>query len=47
MAYDLSTLLAGSTKDGAGNIYLVQGNSSLMRIAVDGKVDTVTKGLDS
>ena len=34
----------GLTKDGAGNIYLVQGDASLQRIAPDGKVNTLTKG---
>lgn len=34
----------GLTKDGAGNIYVVEGNSSLMKIAPDSKVTELTKG---
>lgn len=34
----------GLTKDGAGNIYTVESNSQLMKVATDGAVSMLTKG---
>ena len=34
----------GLTKDGAGNIYVTEGNGQLMRVATDNTVSTLTKG---